>query len=472
MEEKLVIGLIVGNRNFFPDYFCKIGREKMIDILKKKKIEVISLSENETKFGAVETWQDAKKCAEIFKKNRDRIDGIIVTLPNFGDEKAIADTIRLSNLDVPVLIHAWPDEPDKMDVENRRDSFCGKISVCNNLIQYGIKFSLTSLHTVNPENEIFLKDIDNFIGVCRIIKGLKNVKFGAIGTRPDAFKTVRYSEKILEKYGISISTIDLSEIFTKTEKVSEKDPQLKNEISRIKEYTDTSSIPASSIIKMAKLKFVIEKWIKENDLSGIALQCWTSMEENYGIVPCGVMSFLSNSLIPSACEVDITGVLSMYILQLASGYPSAIVDWNNNYQGEENKVVIFHCSNLPTYFLKNHKMDFQEIIANNIGKENSYGAIFGRIKKSHLTFLRLTTDDFTGKIKGYTGEGESTDDKLDTFGGYGVVEIPKLQKIMRYICENGFEHHTIINLSSTSEIITESLRKYKGLEIESFVSPQ
>jgi len=463
--EKVGIGLIIGNRGFFPDYLCKTGREKIIDFLNKQGINVISVDEKETKFGSIETYEDAKKCAEIFKKNREKIDGIIITLPNFGDEGSIADTLRLANLEVPVLIHSFPDEIDKMDVSNRRDSFCGKISVCNNLYQSGIKFTLTTNHTEDIEDGIFKEDIDNFISICRILKGLKNVKLGAIGTRPAPFKTVRYSEKILERYGISVETIDLSEVFARISKLKDENKKVKEEFEKIKNYSDTSLISDQSILKMAKLKIVIDEWIKENNIKSIAFQCWTSIEENLGIVPCTVMSYLSNSLIPSACEVDITGALSMYILQLASGKPSAIVDWNNNYKNEENKCVLFHCSNFPVSIMEESKIVSQEIIKNSVGEENAYGAIFGKIKSSPFTFLRLTTDDFTGKIKGYTGEGEITDETIKTFGGYGVAEIKNLQSLLKFICENGFEHHTCINLSRKAKIIEEALSKYKKWEI-------
>jgi len=397
-KDFLTIGLIVGNRSFFPDHLCRTGREKFLEILRSKNVEVITLSEKESKFGTVETWEDAKKCASLFKKNREKISGIIVTLPNFGDERGVSDAIRFSELEVPVLIHAWPDVIDRMDISNRRDSFCGKISVCNNLVQYGINFTLTELHTVNPESELFSQEVDDFLSICRIVKGLKNIKLGAIGTRPGAFKTVRYSEKILEKFGISVDVIDLSEIFAQIDKLNDGDSEVKEELAQIKKYTTTSSIPVSSLIKMAKLKVVIDRWIKENELSGVGIQCWLSMQKTLGIMPCTVMSILSNSLLPAACEVDITGALSMYILQLASGTPSAIVDWNNNYGEEKNKTVLFHCSNLPLHFFEETRMYISEIIADNIGKEKAYGTIYGRIKKSPFTFLRLTTDDLTGKI--------------------------------------------------------------------------
>jgi len=462
--EKITIGLIIGNRSFFPDHLCKDAREKLLKIL-SKKFEIITLGENETKFGSVESYNDAKKCAELFSKNKDKIDGIIVSLPNFGDEKAVSDTIKLSGLSVPILIHAFPDDINKMDVKNRRDSFCGKISVCNVLYQYGIKFTLTKNHTEDIESEEFKNDIEKFEKICRIVKGLKNLKLGAVGTRPDPFKTVRYSEKILERHGISVDVIDLSEILAKILKIKDDDKRVKQEIEKFKNYTDTKGVPENSLIKFSKLKIVLEEWIKENDIKGIGFQCWTSIEENFGIVPCAVLSYLSDSLIPSACEVDITGTLSMYILQLASNLPSAIVDLNNNYKDEKDKVVLFHCSNFPVSILNKSKISYQEIISGSVGKENAYGSICGIIKKSVFTFLRLSTDDNFGTIKGYLGEGKITKDKIETFGGIGVAEIKNLQGLLKFICENGFEHHTAINLSKISEPICEALTKYKNWSI-------
>ncbi|MGC8976200.1 MAG: L-fucose/L-arabinose isomerase family protein [Candidatus Ratteibacteria bacterium] len=462
--EKIGIGLIIGNRRFFPDHLCKEARENLLNIL-KERFEVITLSENDTKFGSVETYQDAKKCADLFFKNKDKIDGIIVSLPNFGDEKGVADTIKISGLSVPVLIHAFPDDIDKMDVKNRRDSFCGKISVCNVLYQYGIKFTLTENHVENIESQEFKRDIEKFEKICRILKGIKNLKLGAIGTRPDAFKTVRYSEKILEKNGISVDIIDLSEIFARISKIKDNDEKVKDEIEKFKNYIEIKGVPENSLIKFAKLKIVIEEWIKNNDIKGIGFQCWTSIEENFGIVPCAVLSYLTNSLVPSACEVDITGTLSMYILQIASGSPSAIVDLNNNYKDEKDKVVLFHCSNFPVSILKKSKISYQEIIAETFGKENSYGSVIGNIKKSPFTFLRLSTDDNLGVIKGYLGEGEITDDKIDTFGGVGVAKINNLQKLLKFICENGFEHHTVINLSKIKDAVLEALLKYRDWSI-------
>lgn len=462
---KTTFGVIVGNRGFFPDALAKEGRKTILETLKKNGFDSVALSMQDTKYGTVETFADAKKCAALFAANRDKIDGIIVTLPNFGDEKGVAETVKRSGLDVPILIHAEPDAKGKMTIANRRDSFCGKMSVCNNLRQAGIPFTLTNSHTVAAASAEFKNDLDDFASVCRIVKGLSNARFGAIGARTGAFNTVRYSEKLLELAGIAVETIDLSEIFGRVERLTDSDANVKKKLDAIKKYTSTKSIPAEKLLKMAKFGCVIDQWVKENELDGTAIQCWTALEEFFGIVPCTLMSMMGESLAPSACEVDVTGLLGMYILQLAGGTPSALLDWNNNYGSDPDKAVLFHCSNLPKSFFKQCKMDYQEIIAGSVGKENTYGTIVGRIAAAKATFCRLTTDDAAGIISGYVGEGQFTNDKLDTFGGYGVMKIANLQLLMQYICNMGFEHHVAVNLIQKADAIAEALDNYMGWEI-------
>ena len=460
---KTTFGVIVGNRGFFPDALAKDGRKSIVDVLKKNGFNSVCLSAKDTKHGAVETYNDAKKCAALFAANADKIDGIIVTLPNFGDEKGVAEAIKRCGLNVPILIQAESDTSAKMTIKNRRDSFCGKISVCNNLRQAGIPYTLTKSHTVKVNSAQFKKELDDFASVCKMVKGLKNVRFGAIGARPGAFNTVRYSEKILEFAGITIEPIDLSEILGRVDRLDDK--TVKAKLNAIKKYVSTRSIPNDKLLKMAKFGYVIDQWVKEVDVVGTTIQCWTSLEEFFGIVPCAVMSMMSEALLPSACEVDITGLLGMYILQLASGSPSALLDWNNNYGGDPDKCVLFHCSNLPKSFFKNSKMDYQEIIAGSVGKENTYGTIVGRIAPNKATFLRTSTDDVAGAISCYAGDGEFTNDKLNTFGGYGVMKINNLQTLMQYICKAGFEHHVAVNISQKADAIAEALDNYMGWEV-------
>ena len=471
--DKVTLGVIVGNRGFFPSHLCETGRTTILKVLKEEGIEAITLSPEDTTYGSVESLADAHKCAELFKEHRGEIDGVLVTLPNFGDERAIANTLRWADLDVPVLIQAFPDDIKDMSIDNRRDSFCGKMSACNNLRQYGIKYSLTHLHTVDPESEDFREDLRRFASICRVVGGLKNSRFGMLGARPAAFNTVRFSEKLLERSGISVETLDLSEVYGRIDELADGDPPVVKMLTQIKDYIPTKDIPAESMIKMAKLGVVVDSWMSDNELVASAFQCWTSMEEYFGIVPCTIMSMMSNKLMPSACETDIAGVVAMYAMALASQKPSAIVDWNNNYGDDPEKAVIFHCSNLPRDIFMDETispddipvMDFQEIIAGTVGKENTYGTVVGRVRPSPFTYCRVSTDDLNGRIVAYVGEGKITDDPLNTFGGVGVVQVPRLQDLLHYICDNGYEHHVAINLSQTSSVVEEAFSKYLGWEV-------
>src|ERR1017187_469050 len=464
-KKKMTFGLIVGNRGFFPDHLAKSGREEMMRALAQAGMECVTLDPAQSKYGAVETHDEARRCAALFQENRERIDGIIVALPNCGADRGIADALRLARLPVPVLVQATPDSTGKMTIAFRRDSFCGKMSACNNLRQYGIPYSLTSLHTVSPDAKEFQSDLAWFAAVCRVVNGLRDLRIGSIGARPAAFNTVRYSEKILESQGISVETVDLSEIMGRIARLKDTDSGVEGKLQEILKYVMTSGIPEVALIKMAKLGLVGDDWMKSTDVKVSAVQCWTAMEEYFGVVPCTIMSMMSNNLLPAACEVDVCGTLSMHALALASQTPSALLDWNNNYGDDPNKAVCFHCSNLPKHFFQDVRMDFQEIIAGTVGKDNTFGTVVGRVKPGAMSFARFSTDDTAGVIRGYVGEGSFTNDSLKTFGGVGVVQIAELQKLLHYICENGFEHHVAANFSTTAAAVHEAAVRYLGWQM-------
>ncbi len=461
MSKQMTMGVLVGNRGFFPSHLATSGRLEIIAALEAAGIKPIVLTPEVTAHGAVETYEDAKKCAALFKSHASDIDGLIVTLPNFGEERGLADAIRLAGLRVPVLIQATPDAPAKMSIAHRRDSFCGKMSICNNLTQYGIPYSLTTLHTEAPDSPEFAADLAWFAAVCRVVRGLKNLRIGAIGARPTAFNTVRYSEKLLERSGITVETLDLSEVLGRISRMKDTDDAAQAKLAAIKKYIPVGDTPEAALMKMAKLGAVIDAWKAASELSVTSVQCWTSIEEFLGIVPCTVMSMMSEDLFASACEVDTLGTLSMHALALASQTPSALLDWNNNYGADPDKAVCFHCSNLPRHFFNpGVKMDYQLIIAGTVGKENTHGTLDGRVKAGPMSFARFSTDDFTGTIKGYVGQGSFTDDPLSTFGGAGVVHIPRMQELLRYICLDGIEHHVAASFSTSAAAIHEAATRY------------
>lgn len=462
---KTTLGVIFGNRDFFPDHLVSEARQDILALFQEMNIDGVMLGEQDTKLGSVETYAHAKSCAELFKANGGRMDGILVILPNFGDEKGVADTIKLSGLDVPILVQAYPDDLGAFNVERRRDAFCGKISVCNNLRQYGFDFSLTSLHTSKLLSESFKKDLAKFMSVCQVVKGLRSARLGAIGARPGAFNTVRYSEKILQAAGITVTTVDLSEILGDSARLSDDSPSVKNKLEEIHAYAKHDSVPSPALVRMAKLGVVISDWMQANDLQATALQCWNSLQKNYGINACTLMSMMSNQLLPSACETDITGVVSMYALQLASNSPSALVDWNNNYADDPDRCVLFHCGNWAKSFISDIEIKTAPILGTTLGEENTYGAMAGRTSAGPMTYARVSTDDTSGIISSYTGEGELTNDPLDTFGNRAVAHVPNLQSLMKFICKNGFEHHVAMTMTHVAPVLTEALSTYMKWDV-------
>jgi L-fucose isomerase-like protein len=468
----LTLGVIFGNRDFFPDRLVPDARADIVKLLGELGIEAVMLDPAETKLGGVETHNDARKCADLFRRERDKIAGVLVCLPNFGDEKGVADTLKIAGLNVPVLVQGYPDELDKLDVIRRRDAFCGKISVCNNLRQAGIAYSLTTKHVVHPLDASFRADLVNFIAVCRVVRGLRGVRLGAVGARPGAFNTVRYSEKILERHGISVTTVDLSEILGAAGKIGDGDKRLLSKVDEIKAYANATAVPPAKLAQMARLGIVLDDFVAANHLDATAIQCWTSVQANHGCNVCTSMSMMSENFMPSACEVDVTGVLTMYAMQLASGTPSALVDWNNNYGAADDKCVLFHCGNWAKSFLPDIKILNAPILGSTLGVENTWGALDGRTPAAPLTYGRITTDDAAGAIRTYVGQGELTNDELKTFGNRAVARVPKLQKLMRHVCREGFEHHVVMNASSTAGVLAEAFERYLGWEVYHHEAPQ
>jgi L-fucose isomerase-like protein len=462
MANATCLGVIIGNRDFFPDVLISEARRDLVKLFDELAVEPVWLSPQESKLGAVETWADAQKCGDLLRKNRERIEGILVCLPNFGDEKGVADSIRLAETNVPILVQACPDDLDQFGLDRRRDAFCGKISVCNNLRQYRIKYSLTRDHTVAIFDPRFKEDLTHFIQTCRVVRGLSRVRIGAVGARPNAFNTTRFSEKLLEAAGITVNTIDLSEVFGQAGKIANEDPRVRERVDKIRAYADSSQAPDEAIVRMAKFAVVVDDWMRSLSITATAIQCWSSMQKNFGVNVCTIMSMMSEQMLPSACEVDIAGVVGMYALQLASGTPSALVDWNNNYGNDPEKCVFFHCGNWAKDFLPDIRIATAPILGTTLGEENTFGALEGRTDVGPVTFGRVSTDDLTGRLTAYVGEGEFTEDPLNTFGTRAVVHVKSLPALMHVICQNGFEHHAAMNRSHTAGAVAEALGRYLG----------
>ncbi len=468
-KDKLTFGLIVGTRGVFSSELARIGREELIAQVHKLGHRAVVLPAEATPTGAVETIADAKKCAALFNQHRDWIDGVIISLPNFGDELGIINTLQWAKLGVPVLVQACDDDLDKLDTQHRRDSFCGKLSVCNNLVQYGIPFTDTATHTVAINSPAFVRDLEQFAGVCRVVNGLCSARIGAIGTRPGAFQTMRASEKLLQVSGITVLPVDLSEIIAAATKVDVAGSRAKRKLSEMKAYGKTPAGISNLDAKFernVRLFLAMEDWMNTNEIDAAGVQCWTSIQQNYGCAACLTMSMMSDSLRPCACEVDIAGVTAMYALVLASGKAAAMVDWNNNYGTDRDKCVAQHCSNYPKSFIgKSVEVSTLDVLGTALGAENCFGAVKGKAEPGPMTYLRISTDDRNGRIHGYLGQGEFTSDPFNMSGGIAVSRIEGLQRLFKHICKQGFEHHCAMVRTHCSEVVKEAVTTYLGWDL-------
>lgn len=464
-KKKLCFGVIIGTRAYFNSALAKDVRKQLLKTIEEQGYDYVILPEDATPTGSssIETSEDGIKCAELFRQNRDKIDGIIVSLPNFGFEIGIINAISIADLNVPVLVQACDDENDKVDLDSRRDAFCGKISVCNNLYQYGIPFTDTTLHTYSIYSDLLAKDINRFAAVCRVVNGLRHARIGAIGTRPAGFQTVRASEKILQATGITVVPVDLSEILGAARKIEDTDAELVQKIEEIKKYARVPQQYSEKLMLQAKFGIAVERWMNANAIDAVAIQCWDSLEQNYGCAACVTMSMLGEKLIPAACEVDIAGAVSMYALTLASQHQSALLDWNNNFAEDRNKCVCTHCGNFPKSFIMNDiELGTLGVLGRTLGKVHTFGAVYGKVKQGDFTFFRISTDDTKGCIKSYLGEGTITDDPYGMDGCIAVTKVDNLQTLMKYICKNGFEHHVAMCRGNVKDILQEAIESYLG----------
>jgi len=465
-KEKQTFGVIIATRNIFNFELAVTARKKLLDKMEKLGYNSIILPADATPTGNIEGYLDAIKCAKYFREHAGEIEGIIVVLPNFGDELGVVNTIHMAGLNVPVLVQACDDDNDKVDVKSRRDAFCGKLSVCNNLYQYGIKFTDTTYHTYSLDSAELEKDLHRFAGICRVVKGLRGLRVGAIGTRPIGFQTMRASEKLLQKSGITVVPVDMSEILASAEKMDEKGKQVREKVEAIRKYGKCHLLNEGQINRQARFGLAVEQWIEANDIQISALQCWESIQKNYGCASCVTMSMMGEKLMPSACEVDIAGTIGMYALALAAQRPSALLDWNNNYAEDRDKVVCTHCSNYPKSFFENEiEIGSLDILGTVLGQEDTFGAVKGKVAPGDMTFFRLSTDDPKGMIKSYLGEGVITDDPYGMDGGIAVCRVSNLQNLMKYICKNGFEHHVCMVRGHVADILEEAIGNYMGWEL-------
>lgn len=464
MTQKSKFALFFGNRGFFPASLQAEAREELPKVLEAAGHEYIILDADVTRYGAVETPREGELYANFLAENRGKFDGVILSLPNFGDENGAVAALK--DAGVPILIQAYPDEFDRMGPALRRDAFCGKLSIMDVFYQNNMKFTALKPHTVSPSSDRFQDNLDYFDRLCRVVKGFKNLTIGAIGARTTAFKTVRFDEVALQRVGVTIETFDLSSVFARIKSCSSDSDAFKQKMAQLQAYTTWKGIPDSALDNIARLGVALDEMIAEYRLDGLAIRCWIELQQQLGISPCVLMGMLNEAGTAAACEVDVMNAVAMAGLSYASGRPATVLDWNNNYGDEDEKCILFHCGPVPSELMTDKgKVSDHLILANDVGEGCAYGCVVGRIAPTDFTFSSMMTD--MGRVKVYLGEGRFTDDPIPSnfFGAAGVAEIDRLQDVLFHIGMNGHRHHVSLTPGKVVAPLKEALEKYLDFDV-------
>lgn len=461
--QKTTFALFFGNRGFFPGEVVAQARKEMVEACQKNGYDYLIMDEELTRYGAVETISEGKLYAKFLEEHKGEFDGIILSLPNFGDENGAA--VAFKDIDVPILVQAFPDKMDKMDFSQRRDAMCGKMAMCNVLRQMKIKYTLTKKFCVEPLSDDFAEDLRLFAGTCRVVKGMKKFNVGAIGARTTAFKTVRYDEIAFQNKRANIEAIDMTAVFARMDAVDFV--KLEEKKAKYLSLSDFGTYPPEKLDNIARLGVVIDDIIEEFDLQAIAIRCWDELQKKYGIAPCLILGELNERGIAAACELDVTNAVMMRAVGLAANYPVMLLDVNNNYEDDPNRVIFFHCGPAPASLMQaKGKIEEHLMFKKSYGEGSGVGINTGKYIVDDVTVGSFKTEN--GELCAFVTNGELTDDIIpqEFFGCGTVFKKENANAMLQYMATNGYRHHVAITKGHYAEAVNEAFTNYLGYNID------
>ncbi|MEN6313897.1 MAG: L-fucose/L-arabinose isomerase family protein [Clostridiaceae bacterium] len=464
---EIKIGIVSVSRDCFPVSLGEKRRKLVVEACKRKGIDIQEIGVT------VENEKDVMKVLEKLKNSG--INSLVVYLGNFGPEGP--ETLIAQKFKGTVMFAAASEEKTDSLINERGDAYCGMLNASYNL-------GLRNLNPYIPEYPVGTPDeiaemIADFINISRVVLGLSRLKIISFGPRPQDFLACNAPIKPLYDLGVEImenSELDLFESFNKhagDSRIPEVIKNMEHELGEGNNYPEILPKLAQYEISLTDL---MENNIGASEYIVFANKCWPAFQTQFGFVPCYVNSRLTGRGIPVACETDIYGALSEYMLTCATGIPVTLLDMNNNvpedmFKNNRDKFcgyrqddlfIGFHCGNTPKACMKSYSMKYQLIMHSLLepGKapDITRGTLEGTIKPGDITLFRLQ-GTAGGRLKSYIAEGKVIDINPGTFGSVGVFAIEEMARFYRYVLIAGrFPHHAGVGFTHVGKILFSAMR--------------
>jgi L-fucose isomerase-like protein len=456
-------GIVAVSRDCFPMELSRNRREAVVSAAKRRGIE---LYEAET---VVENEADAVAALRELRENG--VNALILFLGNFGPEGP--ETYLVQEFDGPALVVAAAEE--STDISGRGDAYCGLLNCSYNLALRGVSAVIPEKPVGLPEDTA--GEIEKFLPVARALIGVKKLKIFGFGPRPYDFLACNAPIKPLYDLGITVmenSELDLFAIY----KNLDKDPRIEAVAQDMAWELGSDSKYAGILSRLAQYELALLDFMEKNlgycEFGVFANKCWPAFQTQFRFVPCYVNARLAARGIPVACETDIYGALSEYIITLVTDKPATLLDVNNTVppsflEGEDlgryvqsDLFMGFHCGNTAPCYLKKPEMKYQQIMHRALepdrGPDITRGTLEGDLIAGPVTLFRLQADA-EGILKSYIAQGEVLDIPTRSFGSIGVIAVPEMARFYRHVLiEKRFPHHAGIAFAHAGEALFEVVK--------------
>lgn len=378
---------------------------------------------------------NADSLVDRFKK--EGVDAVFFPHCNFGTEDTVARVGKA--LGKPVLLWGPRDESPLEDGMRLRDTQCGLFATGKVLRRFNVPFTYVTNSRI--DDPVFERGFTNFVAAANVVRSFRSLRILQIGPRPSSFWTMMCNEgELLERFGIEIHPITLVDIQRETKRIEKNgSPELAEAVDYIKRKLDWSEVAEADVIRIAALKAAMKSFAVRTGSSAIAIQCWSSLQDAMGIMPCLANAILTDEQIPVTCETDIHGAITSIMVQAATmnQHPTFFADLTVRHPENANGELLFHCGNFPVSMTVEDKPRLRKHF---LFDDHSPGTHEGEVKGGDMTLARFDGDHgdyqlFLGKARGIKGPY--------TRGSYVWVEVNDWPLWEEKLVKGPYVHHSV-----------------------------